>query len=212
MRSMIEQGRAALVATLVLTGVCGIGFPLAVWGFAQLFPDQAHGSLVKEEGIPRGSRLIGQTFTSPRYFHSRPSAAGKGYDATSSGGSNLPPASPTLRELIETRAKDYRSVNALASGVPVPTDALTASASGLDPDITPENAAAQVARVARTRGMAPALLGELVVAHTEPPTLGVIGQPRVNVLMLNLALDKARPMARLPPAGTPAAATVGTGP
>jgi K+-transporting ATPase ATPase C chain len=197
---MIENLRACLMATFALTAICGIGFPAVIWGFAQFFPGRAHGSLVSIDGIPRGSRLIGQTFTAPRYFHSRPSVAGRGYDAMSSGGSNLPPSSRALADLIEMRAKSYRAVNDLAHDRPVPADALTASASGLDPHISPENAASQIERVARVRGVTPARVAWLVDAHTETATLGVIGRPRVNVLVLNLALDRVMPMAGIAPA------------
>jgi K+-transporting ATPase ATPase C chain len=176
-----------------------MAFPAAVWGFARLFPDRAHGSLLTIDGVPRGSRLIGQTFTAPRYFHGRPSAAGQGYDATSSGGSNLPPSSRALGDLIAKRANDYRALNGLAPIVAVPADAVTASASGLDPHISPENAAAQAERVARARGVTSARVAELVAAHTESATLGMIGRPRVNVFMLNLGLDRVMPIAGVAP-------------
>jgi K+-transporting ATPase ATPase C chain len=194
MRSIIHDVRAVLTAIFVLTVVCAIVFPAVVWGFARLFPDRAHGSLLTIHGLPRGSRLLGQGFTAPRYFHSRPSAAGGGYDATSSGGSNLPPSSRALGDLIAKRASDYRVVNGLPPNVPVPADALTASASGLDPHISPENAAAQTDRVARARGVTSERVAKLVAAQTDGPTLGVIGRPRVNVLMLNLALDRVMPI------------------
>lgn len=200
MQSIIQDVRAALMATVALTVLCGIAFPAAVWGVARFFPDKAHGSLVTIDGIPRGSRLIGQGFTARRYFHPRPSAAGQGYDATSSGGSNLPPSSRALVDLIAKRANDYRAVNGLAPNLPVPADALTASASGLDPHISPENAACQTERVAGARGVTAARVASLVSAHTESATLGVIGRPRVNVLMLNLALDRVMPMAGTAPA------------
>jgi len=196
MRTRVLDARASLVATFALTAVCGIGFPAAVWVLAQLFPDHAQGSLVRIGGIPRGSSLIGQQFTAPHYFHPRPSAAGNGYDATNSGGSNLPPSSQALRGLIEQRAKDYRTVNGIGADVPVPADALTASASGLDPHITTENAATQMERVARARGMTRRRVADLVAAHTEFAALGIIGRPRVNVLMLNLALDREQPVVK----------------
>jgi potassium-transporting ATPase KdpC subunit len=194
MRAMVEHLRASLTATIALTAMCGIAFPAVIWVFAQLFPDKAHGSLVTIGGVPRGSALIGQSFTAPHYFHGRPSAAGQGYDAASSGGSNLPPSSQTLRDLVHKRAEEYRAVNGLTAEAPVPVDALTASASGLDPDISIENASAQTPRVARARGLQLATVAELVAANTDSPTLGVIGRPHVNVLLLNLALDHLRPM------------------
>jgi K+-transporting ATPase ATPase C chain len=194
MNNVIAQLRISLVATLALAVIlCGI-YPLTVWVVAQgLFPTHANGSLVKGNGTILGSSLIGQRFTSPKYFHPRPSAAGQGYDATGSGGSNLGPLSKKLVETVRQRAEEFRGENDLPAGTQVPADAVTASASGLDPHISPAAAEYQVLRVARVRGLDPTAVRGLIAEHTQGRQFGVLGEPRVNVLELNLALDALSP-------------------
>jgi potassium-transporting ATPase KdpC subunit len=194
---MWQQLFPALRMMLVMTVLLGIGYPVAVTGLAQiLFRDKANGSLKIENGQVIGSSLIGQNFTKPEYFHPRPSAAGNdGYDATSSGGSNLGPTSQKLADRVKASIDKFRQENPDYTG-PVPADLVTASASGLDPHISPASAQAQVARVAKARGMSSDQLTALVAAHTESPDWGLFGEPRVNVLELNLALDHAAPAAR----------------
>ncbi|HXC25591.1 MAG TPA: potassium-transporting ATPase subunit KdpC [Gemmatimonadaceae bacterium] len=189
-----NQLRPAILLTLVLCIVTGVLYPGAVTVVAQLlFPRQANGSLVTVNGHVVGSTLIGQPFTQPYYFHPRPSAAGNGYDATASGGTNK---GPTDRKLADSLiAPRIDSVVALDGGKKgsIPSDMVTASASGLDPDISPANAALQVARVAHARGLADDQVRALLVQHTEGRQFGIFGEPRVNVLELNLALDHAFP-------------------
>ena len=186
-----KQLRPAVIMTLVLCVITGFIYPGVVTGLAQLiFPRQANGSLVTVNGRVVGSALIGQPFTRPEYIHPRPSAAGSGYDATASSGTNK---GPTDRKLAETLIGP-RADSLIASGVAkgsIPTDAVTASASGLDPHISPANAYLQVARVARARGVDSAAVRRVLDAHVEGRQFGFFGEPRVNVLMLNIALDSA---------------------
>jgi K+-transporting ATPase ATPase C chain len=190
---MLLELRRAACATLALTVVCCGLYPLIVFGVAQLlFPDQANGSLIVDAGGVRGSRLIGQPFAADKYFHPRPSSAGTGYDPTSSGGSNLGPTSQKLRDAIAQNITDYRAQNGLASNAPVPADAVTGSASGLDPHISPGNARLQTERVAKARGLTLEDVRELIRQNTDPADLGILGDPGVNVLRLNLALDGAK--------------------
>jgi K+-transporting ATPase ATPase C chain len=191
MKAMLSELRRAIFATLALVVVCCGLYPLIVFGLAQaLFPGKANGSLIVDAGgVVRGSRLIGQPFTADKYFHPRPSSAGNGYDPTSSGGSNLGPTSQKLRDAIAQNVADYRTQNGLATNAPVPADAVTGSASGLDPHISLQNAALQVERVAKARGLSPEKVRELIQQNTDAADLGILGDPGVNVLRLNLALD-----------------------
>jgi len=192
--NLARQGFNAIMATIVLTLIVGVLYPLAMTGVSQLlFKGQANGSLVRSaNGTVVGSSLLGQGFTGAQYFHPRPSAAGSdGYDASASGGSNLGPTNQKLFDTVTERAAAYRQENGLADNVLVPVDAVTASASGLDPHITPANAALQVARVAKARNMSDTDVRALVTKYTERRTLGFLGEDRINVLELNLALDGA---------------------
>jgi K+-transporting ATPase ATPase C chain len=190
-----KQIYPAIMITIVLTVLLGIVYPLVVTGLSQvLFKDKANGSLIEKNGTVIGSRLIGQPFSGPGYFHSRPSAAGNGYDATASAGTNLGPTSQKLLETnIKTAADSLREENANAA---IPVDLVTASCSGLDPHITPAAAEFQVPRVAKERGLGVDEVRRLVREHTQGRQLGVLGEPAVNVLELNLALDELRPPSR----------------
>jgi K+-transporting ATPase ATPase C chain len=180
----------AVMMTIVTTILLGVIYPLAVTGLAQLWPDKATGQLITRNNIVIGSRLIGQTFTGAGYFHPRPSAAGGGYDAANSGGSNY---GPTNQKLIDRVKADAARLQAENPDRAIPVDLVTTSGSGLDPHISPAGADFQVPRVARARGMSPADLQTLVAEFTEGRQFGFLGEPRVNVLELNLALDKRHP-------------------
>ena len=192
MKSFLSDLKPALLLTLVFAVVLCGAYPLAVWAGGQLlFPARANGSLVVDlSGTVRGSRLLAQNFSSPGTFHPRPSAAGTGYDATNSSGSNLGPTSAALAERIKAAVVAYRAENHLAPDAPVPADAVTTSASGLDPDISVANALLQAARVARARGLPLETVRALVAKTVQQPDLGILGEARVNVLLLNLALGR----------------------
>jgi K+-transporting ATPase ATPase C chain len=183
---------AAVLMTIVTTVLVGVIYPLAITGIAQVvFPDKANGQLIERDGKVVGSRLIGQGFSSPGYFRSRPSAAGMGYDAANSAGTNLGPTNKKLIDAVMANVEAARKENPDA---PVPIDLVTTSASGLDPHISPANADFQVPRVARERGISEADLRGLVATHTEGRTFGFLGEPRVNVLELNIDLDRRHPI------------------
>src|SRR5579871_444291 len=206
---MLQQLRPAIMSVLVLTIFTGLLFPAVITGLAQvLFPHQANGSLIEQNGKVIGSEILAQGFTAPGYFHPRPSAAGSGYDPTSSGGTNLGPTSDKLINGIHKKlpngkddpgnfdgikdlAAAYRKENGMPDNAEVPADAVTRSASGLDPEISPANAALQVSRVAKARGLSEDEVKKLVDEYTADRQLGFLGEPGVNVLELNIALDKA---------------------
>ena len=207
---MLKQLRPAIMSVLVLTVLTGLIFPFVITGIAQaVFPHQAKGSLVTQNGKVIGSELIGQNFTAPGYFHPRPSAAGSGYDGANSSGTNLGPTSSKLIKGIEDdpktkdtdesfagipqQAKAYREENNLPASTRLPADAVTRSASGLDPHISPANADLQAARVAKQRGLGMDAVKQLIAQNTEGRQFGVLGEARINVFALNRALDKTAP-------------------
>jgi potassium-transporting ATPase KdpC subunit len=192
-----RQLQTALRMTVALIVLLGLAYPLVVTGVAQaLFKDNANGSLVKQDGRVVGSTLIGQNFADkngnalPQYLQPRPSAAGAGYDAMASGGSQLGPSSQTLLDDVKQRTDAYRALNGLAPGTPVPVDAVTSSGSGLDPDISVANARLQAPRIAKARGVDVNVVTKVIADHTQTRQLGVLGEDNVNVLDVNLALDK----------------------
>jgi potassium-transporting ATPase KdpC subunit len=191
---MKQNLKIAILMTIVTTVLLGIIYPLVVTGLAQvLFRDKANGQLIVRNGGVVGSRIIGQSFTGPGYLHSRPSAAGNGYDAANSGGTNL---GPTNRQLIDRVKGDVARLQPENPGKPVPIDLVTTSASGLDPDITPAAAEFQVPRLARERGLGEDQVRQIIRQYTQGRQLGFLGEPRVNVLEVNLMLDEMKPMAR----------------
>ena len=194
MRTYIRQLTPAFLAVVVFTLICGVIYPMLATAVGQvLFDHQADGSLIERDGHVVGSELIGQVFTAPEYFHSRPSAAGDGYDGSASSGSNLGPTNPDLLDAVKERAVAYREENSLPDDAMVPVDAVTASGSGLDPHISVANADIQSARVAAARGLDVATVLAMVHDYTEGRDLGVLGEPGVNVVRLNLALDDLAP-------------------
>jgi potassium-transporting ATPase KdpC subunit len=194
MKELFSEIRGAVLATLVIAVVCCGLYPLVVFGISQaFFHDKANGSLiVDKDGTVRGSKLLAQGFSAEKYFHPRPSAAGNGYDAASSGGSNLGPTSQKLNDAIKDRIDAYRKENGLNENEAVPADAVTASGSGLDPHISVRNAELQTARVAKARGLSDEKVRELIQRHIDGRDLGILGDSGVNVLQLNLALDQTR--------------------
>jgi K+-transporting ATPase ATPase C chain len=190
MRAFIRQLRPALIAVIVFTALTGLVYPMLITGIGKVaFSDKADGQLIRVNGQVVGSSLIGQTFVAPKYFHSRPSAAGAGYDGSASSGSNLGPLNPDLLKAVNDRAAAYRTENGLAADAMVPVDAVTSSGSGLDPHISIANARLQANRVAVARGLPVAQVIDLISRHTDGRSLGVLGEPGVNVLQLNVALD-----------------------
>jgi K+-transporting ATPase ATPase C chain len=190
MRALLRQLKPAFMVIVVFTVICGIAYPLLSTAIGQLaFGDKADGSLIRRNGVVVGSKLIGQSFTAPQYFHPRPSAAGEGYDGSASSGSNLGPLNPDLLALVEERVAAYRAENGLAKDAMVPVDAVTASGSGLDPHISIANARLQVGRVATERGLDLQVVSQMVDQYTDGRQLVVLGEPGVNVVELNLALD-----------------------
>ena len=196
--------RVAVLMTIVTTLLLGVAYPLAVTGLAQvLFKDKANGQLIERDGRVIGSRIIGQAFSSPGYFHGRPSAAGTGYDAANSAGTNLGPTNKKLIDAVAANVEAAKKENPGVAACPepcrgVPIDLVTSSASGLDPHISPAAAAFQVPRVARARGVSEDVVRAVVAEHTEGRQWGFLGEPRVNVLLLNLALDEQWPKTRSP--------------
>ena len=193
LQGLIRQLRPALIVLVLLSVLTGVAYPLAVTGVAKVaFGHKADGSLIRRHGVVVGSSLIGQPFIAPKYLHPRPSAAGAGYDGTASSGSNLGPSSQLLLDAVKQRVGAYRSENRLSDDVLVPVDAVTASGSGLDPDISLANARLQAPRVANARGVALAIVQTAIDRHTSGRPLGILGDPVVNVLLVNLDLDAAK--------------------
>jgi potassium-transporting ATPase KdpC subunit len=191
MSAFLRQLRPAFLAVVAFTVICGLAYPLAVTAIAQVgWKDTANGSLIERNGVVVGSELIGQNFTSPEYFHPRPSAAGDGYDGTASSGSNFGPTNEEYLATVADRVAAYREENGLAPTELVPVDAVTGSGSGLDPQISVRNAELQAPRVASARGMELSAVLALIDAHTSDRPLGILGDPGVNVLELNLDLDR----------------------
>src|SRR5580700_11972237 len=194
MKTFLKELWTSIVATVVLCAVVSGVYPVVIWGIGQvLFPHQANGSLVQNNGQIVGSELLAQGFSGAKYFHPRPSDAGTGYDPLSSGGSNLGPTSQKLMDGIKANVAQYREENGLPADAMVPVDAVTASGSGLDPHISLRNAQLQIARVAKERGVSEEVIRGEVVKATDKPLLGIGGDPGVNVLRLNLALDALTP-------------------
>lgn len=193
MKKLLTEIRISLIATLSLAVLlCGL-YPALVWIMAQgIFHNEANGSLIVKNGRIMGSSFLAQGFIGAKYFHPRPSAAGSGYDAANSGGSNLGPLSKKLMDNIGQRVHDYRTENKISPEAKVPADAVTTSGSGLDPHISPENALLQASRVTRARGMSEEAVHKKILARTEGRVLGIFGEPRVNVLLLNLDLDGSK--------------------
>ena len=190
MRALLRQLKPAFMVIVVFTLICGIAYPLLTTAIAQVaFSDKADGSLIHRNGVVVGSKLIGQSFAAPQYFHPRPSAAGAGYDGSASSGSNLGPLNPDLLAAVEERVASYRAENGLAASAMVPVDAVTASGSGLDPHISIANAQLQIGRVAAKRALGTDVVAQLVKKYTDGRQLLVLGEPGVNVVELNLALD-----------------------
>lgn len=191
MKDFFSELRPAILSTVVLAIVCCGLYPLVVFGISQTFVrEKANGSLIVDQsGTVRGSKLLGQNFSDTKYFHPRPSSAGNGYDAANSSGSNLGPTSQKLNDAIKDRIGAYRAENGLNENQPVPADAVTASGSGLDPHISVQNAELQIPRVAKARALDVRQVRELVRQNTDGRALGFLGEPGVNVLKLNLALD-----------------------
>jgi potassium-transporting ATPase KdpC subunit len=193
MKEFFLQLRGAVMSTLMFAIVCCGFYPVLVYSLGRAWPAKADGSLIVDaQGTVRGSRLIGQNFTGAKYFHPRPSAAGNGYDATNSSGSNLGPTSKKLADSITQNIADYRAQNGLATNAKVPADAVTSSGSGLDPHISPENAGLQAERVAKERGLKIEQVRALIIEYTDKADFGIFGEPGVNVLRLNLALDQIK--------------------
>ena len=190
-RTLVQDFRAAIISMVFFSVLCGAAYPLLMTGFAQaVFPGKANGSIVEMDGQPVGSTLVGQNFSGPEYFHPRPSAAGAdGYDGGASSGSNLGPSSQALIDRVTESLATIREENNLPSNAPIPVDAVTASGSGLDPHISPAYAELQTPRVARERRMTEDAVRSVVKQHTDGSLLGLVGEARVNVLLLNLALD-----------------------
>jgi K+-transporting ATPase ATPase C chain len=192
MNAFFRQLRPAILAMVVFTAILGLAYPLVVTAIAQVgWGETADGSLIERDGVVVGAELIGQPFVSPQYFHPRPSAAGDGYDGSASSGSNLGPTNPDFLATVGERVAAYRSENGLGDDTFVPVDAVTASASGLDPHISVRNAQMQAARVAEARGVTVDEVLAMVREHTAERAVGILGDPGVNVLELNLALDGA---------------------